>query len=109
MQIVFGGGILNGLESIIYSSVIFSGTLHISRVKVSDGAIHWTYGFPCGSYQENVFITYRQNVSPAENMLLATCLNTNNFIRYGILRISDVETTAAAGPILTSFQLFDDV
>jgi hypothetical protein len=56
---VFGGGILNGLESIIYSSVIFSGFIHISRVKATDGAIHWTYGFPCGSYQENVFITYR--------------------------------------------------
>jgi hypothetical protein len=42
-------------------------------------------------------------------MLLATCINSNNFIRYGIMRIPDVETTAAAGPILYSFQLFDEV
>jgi hypothetical protein len=90
--------------------VIFStGILYISRVNASDGEpIYWTYGFPCGAYQENVFITYKQNVSPADNMVLATCKNSNGSIRYGIMRISDSETTAAAGPILSSFQLIDD-
>ena len=42
-------------------------------------------------------------------MLVATCSNSNNFTRYGIMRISDLEATAATGPIITSFQLFDDV
>ena len=89
--------------------MIFSGSLHISRVWAYDGVIHWTYGFPCGDYQENVFITYKKNVSQAENMVLVTCLNSNNFIRYGVMRISDEESTAATGPILPSFQLFDEV
>ena len=51
MQLEFGGGSFNGPESIIYSAVIFSGSLLISRIQASDGAVHWTYGFPCFTYQ----------------------------------------------------------
>jgi hypothetical protein len=89
--------------------VIYSGSLHISRVRTYNGDIHWTYGFLCGDYQENVFITYKQNVSQAENMVLATCKNSIGSIRYGIISISDEENKANIGPILSSFKIFDDV
>jgi hypothetical protein len=78
-------------------------------VTTLEGDIHWTYGFPCGTNQGNVFITYKYNVSQAENMVLATCTNSIGSIRYGIMRISDEENKANIGPILSSFKIFDDV
>ena len=42
-------------------------------------------------------------------MLVATCPNSNNFTRFGVIRIYDTETAAAIGPITSSFQLFDEV
>jgi hypothetical protein len=42
-------------------------------------------------------------------MLVATCPNSNNFTRFGVIRIYDTETMAAIGPITSSFQLYDEV
>jgi hypothetical protein len=42
-------------------------------------------------------------------MLVATCPNSNNFTRFGVIRIYDTETAAAISPITSSFQLFDEV
>jgi hypothetical protein len=53
-------------------------------------------------------ITYRINVHVGYSMILGTCMNANNNIRYGIMLVSDIENIAAQGPNPTSFKIFDE-
>ena len=50
MQIKFGGGTSNGLESALYAGTVIGSDLALSRVDPIDGTIQWTYGFACSSY-----------------------------------------------------------
>ena len=72
MQIKFGGGTSQGLESALYAATVIGSELALSRVDPEDGTIQWTYGFACSAYKENVFVEYRQGVG-ASNMIVATC------------------------------------
>jgi len=59
MQIKFGGGTSKGLESALYAATVIGSDLALSRVDPADGTLHWTYGFACSAYKENVFVEYR--------------------------------------------------
>jgi hypothetical protein len=41
-------------------------------------------------------------------MIVATCLSVQGYIRYGIFRVSDIESQASLGPEPTSLSLYQD-
>ncbi len=76
------GGRSQNFKHTIYTASIFNQILHISRVDGSNGDRDWTYGMPCSSEKDNVW------VEMSKGTLIATCTAANKAIKYALMTIS---------------------